>query len=55
MPNDIIVAEGGGVAVVPRAKAEIVAKNAREIQTTGQAIRRKYHERAGRPRDFTMK
>ncbi len=55
MPNDIIVADANGVVVVPRAKAEIVAENARKVQDADKAIRRKHYEKTGRPQDFTVK
>jgi 4-hydroxy-4-methyl-2-oxoglutarate aldolase len=55
MPNDIIVADGNGVVVVPRAKAELVAERAHSIQETDKAARRKHYERAKRPADFTIK
>ncbi|MFB3828217.1 MAG: RraA family protein [Bryobacteraceae bacterium] len=55
MPNDIVVADGNGVAVVPRAHAEEVAKRARLVQEADKVIRRKHYEQAGKPPDFTVK
>ncbi len=55
MPNDIIVADGNGVAVVPRAVAEEVAKRARLIQDADKPARLKHYKKASRPPDFTVK
>jgi 4-hydroxy-4-methyl-2-oxoglutarate aldolase len=55
MPNDVIVADGNGVVVVPRAKAELVAERAHLIQENDKAVRRKHYDRAKRPQDFTTK
>ena len=54
MPGDIIVADLDGVAVVPRAKAELVAKIAREIRVGDNAGRRKLYEKGGMKPDFTL-
>ena len=54
MPGDIIVADLDGVAVVPRAKAELVAKIAKEIRVGDNATRRKLYEKSGLKPDFTL-
>jgi hypothetical protein len=43
------------VAVVPRAKAELVAKIAREIRDGDNNSRRKLYEKGGMKPDFTLK
>jgi 4-hydroxy-4-methyl-2-oxoglutarate aldolase len=55
MPNDIIVADGNGVVVVPRAVAAEVANRAHKVQDDDKAVRMKHYEKANRPPDFTVK
>lgn len=54
MPGDVIVADLDGVAVVPRAKAEVVAKIAKEIRVGDNQTRRKLYDKAGMKPDFTL-
>jgi len=54
MPGDIIVADMNGVAVVPRAKAELVAKIAREIHDGDNKTRMRLYKEAGMEPDFTL-
>jgi 4-hydroxy-4-methyl-2-oxoglutarate aldolase len=53
-PNDIVVADGDGVVVVPGAIAEEVAKYAREVANGDREGRRKLYERAGLEMDDTV-
>lgn len=54
MPNDVIVADGNGVIVVPRVIAEAVATEARQVLELDVADREKLYDKAGKPRDFTL-
>ncbi len=54
MPGDVIVADGDGVAVVPRAKAEKVAEISRWIYEDDEVKRGKIYDNIKRPRDWTV-
>jgi len=54
-PGDIIVADGDGVVVVPRAKAKDVAEYAKTTLNTDKASRRKLYKSLGMPSDDSVK
>jgi len=54
-PGDVVVGDGDGVVVVPRAVAEQVAKYANEILLKDKVGRRGLYESLGRPLDKTVK
>ncbi|HUW61722.1 MAG TPA: RraA family protein [Candidatus Bathyarchaeia archaeon] len=54
-PGDVIVADGDGVVVVPRAKAAEVAQYAKTILDGDKAGRRALYKRLGLPKDDSVK
>ncbi len=54
-PGDVVVADGDGVIVVPRAIARDVARYGSEEHTRDKATRRKLYEDLGRPLDDTVR
>ncbi|WP_123534704.1 RraA family protein [Halosimplex salinum] len=52
--DDVIVADGDGVVVVPREVAHEVAEAARREQADDQEFRRELYEKAGLEPDFTL-
>jgi regulator of RNase E activity RraA len=55
MPGDVVVADGDGVIVVPRAQAEEVAKYARATLESDKAARRKMYQQLGLPEDDSVR
>lgn len=55
MPGDVIVADGDGVIVVPRAQAEAVASYARKILDGDKTGRRALYNRLGLPPDDSVR
>jgi regulator of RNase E activity RraA len=54
-PGDVVVADGDGVIVVPREKAEEVAGYAREILDKDKSGRKELYKKVGLPEDKTVK
>lgn len=54
-PGDVVIGDGDGVVVVPRAVAEQVAKYASEILSSDKTGRKGLYESLGRPLDKTVK
>jgi len=55
MPGDVIVADGDGVVVVPRAQAAEIARYARGILDGDKAGRRKLYQKLGLPPDESVR
>ncbi len=55
VPGDVVVADGDGVVVVPRAKAEAVAKYARKIMDGDKDGRRDLYKKVGLKPDPSVK
>ncbi len=55
MPGDVIVADGDGVAVVPRMHAERVARYAQRIRAQDLENRRELYEQLARPADVSFR
>ncbi|MDP2898498.1 MAG: RraA family protein, partial [bacterium] len=55
MPGDVIVADGDGVIVVPRERAEEVAAYAQKILEGDKAGRKSLYKRLGLPEDDSVK
>ena len=53
-PNDVIVADGDGVVVVPVEHAREVAADARSVQSGDQAARADLYDEVGLESDFTL-
>jgi 4-hydroxy-4-methyl-2-oxoglutarate aldolase len=55
VPGDVVVADGDGVLVVPRAQAEEVARYARQIMDSDKEGRRELYRKLGLPPDPSIR
>ncbi len=55
MPGDIVVADGDGVIIIPRAQARTVAGFARQVMENDKAGRRDLYKQVGLPPDPSVK
>lgn len=55
VPGDVVVADGDGVLVVPRAQAEDVAGYAQKIIESDKEARRELYRKLGLPADPSIR